>query len=121
MALTLVGGSGGDRRLYESEVASLATVIEGDIDPSLIKVSIGCLYLDSGGDLVIPTAGTVTIMVKTENTRQWEEIPNNVIDSTVPTTLPVGANIISVQATPSALAGGSIATYQLCVTANKGN
>ena len=120
MGLTLVGGSAATRRIYKSEIAAVAGVISGSIDPSLVNVSIGCQYMDSSGDLVIPTGGTVTILVKTENTLQWEEPPSNVITCATPTTVIVAGNIVEVQATPAAVAGGTVQDYQLVVTANAG-
>jgi len=120
MALNLESNSSVDRALYKSDVTAVASVVSGNVDPVLVNVAIGCHFLDSGGDLVLPTSGTVTILVKTENTQQWEAPPNNEIDASAPTTVIVAGNITAVQATPSTVAGGTVQDYQLVVTANRG-
>lgn len=122
MAVTERTASGDLRIRYDSAWTAVATPIEETLSyaEGLVHISIGCLYQDSVGDLILPTAGSVTIQVKTENTEQWEDISDNQISCPAPDTKTVAGNIKAVKVTPTGILGNDVQLYKLVVTANRG-
>ena len=86
-------------------------------------VFVGITPLDSSGDYVLPTTGTITIKIKTDVTPELWETPTGwgAIDITAVggiATLSVAANVAEIQVTPDTVDAG-VDTFQIRATANK--
>lgn len=71
----------------------------------------------NGAVRTAPTAGTVTITVKTRNTNEFIAIQDNVIDATSITVPNWSGNTVQVRSTPSGITG--VTNYQLTVSCNR--
>lgn len=109
--------------IYEKNISSAIVlgdtlVLQAPISEGMSHVFIGVQMFDVGGALIVDSAGTFTVTVKTANTQQWEAVTDGVIDATAPTTVSVAANIAEIRVVPAALS--STVTYKVIVTGNGG-
>lgn len=74
-------------------------------------------FFDASSVRVAPSAGTVTITVKTINTNEFIAVMDNVIDATNITVPDWAGNTVAVRATPAGITGAT--TYQLTVSCNR--
>lgn len=79
---------------------------------------LGVQMFDGGGSLVVASAGSFLVKVKTTNTQQFELLgAGGVIDATAPTTVDWSANTVAVQVVPTGLAG--VTTWRVFITQNR--
>ena len=78
---------------------------------------LGVQMFDANGDLVVGSAGTFAIKVKTDDTKQWEDPPETSIDATAPDTIGWDGNTTDVQVIPTGLAG--VTTWRVHTTFNQ--
>ncbi len=73
---------------------------------------------DGLGDLVVASAGTFLVKIKTLNTLQFETIEaGGIIDATEPNTVDWASNTEAIQVVPTDLAG--VTTWRVFVTQNR--
>lgn len=72
-------------------------------------------FFDGAGAPVVPTAGTLAVLVQMQ-ADNFEAIPNNVVTATAPLTVPWAGNTEAVRITPTDLAG--VTTWQAILTFN---
>lgn len=72
-------------------------------------------FFDSGGLPVVPTAGTLTVLVQMQ-ADNFEAVPDNVVTASAALTVPWAGNTEAVRITPTDLAG--ISTWQAILTFN---
>lgn len=72
-------------------------------------------FFDGAGDPVVPTAGTLTVLIQTQ-ADNFEAPPSNVIDATAATTVTWSANTEAVRITPIGLT--DVTTWQAILTFN---
>lgn len=109
------------RDVYEKTTSSAIVlgdtlVLQNPISAGMSHVFIGVQMFNSSGALIIDSAGTFTITVKTVNTEQYEAVSGGVIDATDPSTVSVAANISEIKVVPAALS--DTVTYKVIVTGN---
>ncbi len=107
--------------IYEKNVSSSIVlgdtlILQNPISQGMSHIFIGVQMFNSSGALILDSAGTFTVTVKTVNTEQFEAVVDGVIDATAPTTVSVAANISEVRVVPSALS--DTVTYKVIVTGN---
>ena len=84
-------------------------------------VFIAVAFLDSGGAVITPTAGTYDITAKLNGMEVFEAITNGTaIDATAAVaTLSFAGNAQSLQYAPTAIAGNDVTNVRITVSANK--
>lgn len=98
--------SGGGTIQTSDKVNPGDTVEMLDLPQGLSHSFIGIQMFDAGGALVVATAGTVLIDVKTHNTLQYEAIDDGpTITAATPTTSSVGTPLSALRVTPTGLTG----------------
>lgn len=102
---------------YERERLRVVTNTSGTIEiPANVVVQldnhhathvfIGTEFFDAGYNKVVPTDGTITYMVETnELPEYYQSFPDNVLDAGIPASVSVAGNIISVRASFSGITG----------------
>ena len=100
----------------QSGAALPADVVElSGLPTSLPHCFASIRFFDGAGDPVVPSAGTLTVLMQTL-ADNFEAPPANVIDATAATTVTWSANTEAVRVTPASLAG--VTTWQLILTFN---
>ena len=112
----------GSTLLYESYLSDPAdpaadTVEMFGLSGALTHCFIGVQMFDGGGALIVASAGSYAVAVRTLNTRQFETPPSSSIDATAPATLSVAGNIEAVRVTPTGVTG--VVTMRVFVTCNR--
>lgn len=104
-------------QVISSAIAAADTLIlEAPLTAGLSHIFVGVQMFDAQGALLVDSAGTFTVTVKTVNTQQWEAVPDGVIDATAPATVDFAANLADIRVVPAALS--STITYKVIVTGN---
>lgn len=117
-AVTESGNPNFFRQAVSAEVILTATIeieLSGDF-ASQRNVQIGIQMFDVGGDLILDSAGTVTVTYQTVNTKQYEAT-SGAIDATAPDTLAVSGNLFKIKAVPALLS--DTVTWRVVATANR--
>ena len=118
-ALTETGTPTHMRQVVSDGVAKTVTVTlapSGDFS-ALSHVFIGVQMFDSGGLLIVDSAGTFTVTVKLLNTMQFETPASNVISALAPTTVSLQGNVAEIKVVPATLSDTD--TYQVIAIANR--
>lgn len=106
--------------VYESDVVAVGETIELDgLDMGRPHCFVGAQFFSdaAGTTPAVPTAGTVTISVKTFNTQVYEPVADPVITASAPTTRSWSGNSIAVKAVPADI---DVAThYKIVATCNE--
>ena len=89
---------------------------DGDFS-ALPHVFLGVQMFDSGGALIVDSAGTFTVTIQTLNTKQDESPTVAVIDATAPVTISWAANTYKIVVVPASLS--ATVTYRVIATANR--
>ena len=118
-SLTESGTPSHYRKVVSAAVAKTVTVV---LSPSedfgaMSHVFIGVQMFDSGGLLIVDSAGTFTVTVKLIPTLQSETPEANVISALVPTTVNVSGNVAEITVVPATLTDTD--TYQVIAIANR--
>ena len=82
---------------------------------------LGVVFYESDGTTVAtPTAGTLTVSVRTENNPgAWDSPETSSIDATDPQTVDFAANTTGIRVVPSGVTGGSADHYRVVMTRNQ--
>lgn len=105
-------------QVFSSSITPLTDTIELNIAPDLAHCFAGIRYLDSNGDYITPTGGSVQIQAKHLTNNMYENAVNADLLATEPQEAEWSGNVTSVKATPSSLAGADLVSYQLVVVQN---
>ena len=100
-----------------SDAAGAADSVEMLIPAANAHNFLGVQMFNSGGALVLASAGSFAVKVKTVNTMQFEDPPIATISGGAPVTLDWGANTVEVQVIPTGLTG--VDTWKVIVTSNR--
>lgn len=112
----------GSRKVYERYLSADAVAAEDEVDLSVLSGAlthcfIGVQMFNASGQQIVASSGFFTVTVRTLNTRLEEQIPDNVIDATAPTTIGVAGNIERVRVVPTGVTDVHI--YRVLVTCNR--
>ena len=105
------------------EISATATGVI-DLTGNILKsphVFIGIAFLDSGGAVITPTAGTYTINIKLNGMEVFEAITGGTaIDATTAvSTLTFAGNAQSLQYVPTSVSGNDVTNIRVTISANK--
>lgn len=109
-----------DRLLtFKSGKKALNEQIALDIDPGYAHCFAGIRYYNAAGDVIAPASGNVRIQIKKLTSQAYIDAHNATIQATAPgSEAEWGNNVVTVQATPSSLAGAGLTHYELVVVQN---
>lgn len=100
-----------------TQTGAVSAVLEHETLYDYPKCFASVDFFNSGGVRVSPSAGTVTITVKTKNTAEFVSVANNAIDATALTVPDWFGNTVAVRATPSGIVGA--VNYRLVASCNR--
>lgn len=108
------------RTKYVSDAATASdTVTLSGLQEELPHCFLGVQMFNANGTLVLASAGSFAVTVKTLNTEQFEDPPDPTIDATAPTTVSWDGNTVGVSVTPTGVA--DVVTWKVVATFNQGH
>lgn len=115
-----VEGHTGHEIKATSGVATKTDTVEIELPDNfaaLTHVFLGVQMFDVSGDPIVDSAGTFTVTVQMQQTKQYETPTGSVIDATAPVTINWSGNTHKIKVVPASLS--DTVTYRVYAIANR--